>query len=227
MGHFFADKCGFVTVIPDYRLGPEARFPSGAQDIQLVVQWLMDNNDKFGGSQPSPLFMMGHSAGATHICTFLLHPEFSETRGRITGAEGTCPLRLRSSIFCSMPTSFRSHPYRALLLAAYYGETIDKDCPLGLLDACNDDMSISAILPGVQFLLLVGSLDPEDEILVYNKEFIERWRSGKCSSDVELEVQVMHGHNHVSPALSLGTSIPKEEVWGFEVAGFCNAATRS
>ncbi|SCO91766.1 uncharacterized protein FRV6_15894 [Fusarium oxysporum] len=228
LGHFFAEKCGFVTIIPDYRLVPEARFPSGGQDIEMVVKWLIENNDKIGGSHPRPLFMMGNSAGAVHLCTFLLHPSFAELRGKITSNSDTCPLQLKAAVFCSMPTSFRNPlPYLAPVLATYYGQTMEQDCPLGLLEACNKDRNISNVAPGVQFLLLYGSLDPEDEILACNKEFIELWRSGQGSTGVELEVQVMEGHNHISPPLALGTNISREEVWGFDVAGFCNAAARS
>ncbi|KAF5605827.1 isoprenylcysteine alpha-carbonyl methylesterase ICMEL2 [Fusarium pseudoanthophilum] len=228
LGHFFAEKCGFVTVIPDYRLVPEARFPSGGQDIEMVVKWLIDNNDKIGGSQPRPLFMMGNSAGAVHLCTFLLHPSFAELRGKITGNSDTSPLRLKAAVFCSMPTSFRNpRPYRAPVLARYYGDTIEQDCPLGLLEAYDKNKNVSDAAPEVQFLLLYGSLDPEDEILGCNREFIEQWRSGKGSSGIELEVQVMEGHNHISPPPALGTNISREEVWGFNVAGFCNAAAQS
>ncbi|KAF5610229.1 isoprenylcysteine alpha-carbonyl methylesterase ICMEL2 [Fusarium subglutinans] len=187
-----------------------------------------DNNDKIGGSQPRPLFMMGNSAGAVHLCTFLLHPSFAELRGKITGTSDTSPLQLKAAVFCSMPTSLRKpRPYRAPVLARYYGETVEQDCPLGLLEACNKDKTVSDAAPGVQFLLLYGSLDPEDEILGCNKVFIELWRSGKGSSGVELEVQVMEGHNHISSPPALGTNISREEVWGFNVAGFCNAAVRS
>ncbi|KAK2694803.1 hypothetical protein QWA68_005348 [Fusarium oxysporum] len=228
LGHFFAEKCGFVTIIPDYRLVPEARFPSGGQDIEMVLKWLIENNGKIGGSHPRPLFMMGNSAGAVHLCTFLLHPSFAELRGKITSNSDTCPLQLKAAVFCSMPTSFRNPlPYLAPVLATYYGQTMEQDCPLGLLEACNKDKNISNVAPGVQFLLLYGSLDPEDEILACNKEFIELWRSGQESTGVELEVQVMEGHNHISPPLALGTNISREEVWGFDVAGFCNAAARS
>ncbi|KAF5714825.1 isoprenylcysteine alpha-carbonyl methylesterase ICMEL2 [Fusarium mundagurra] len=227
-GHFFAEKCGFVTVIPDYRLVPEARFPLGGQDVEMTVKWLIDNNDKIGGSQPRPLFMMGNSAGAVHLYTSLLCPAFADLGSKITSNSGTSPLRIKAAVFCSMPTLFRNpHPYRAPVLATYYGETIEQYCPLGLLEACNKDKTVSDTAPGVQFLLLYGSLDPEDEILGFNREFIELWRLGKESSGVELEVQIMEGHNHISPPPALGTNISREEVWGFNIAGFCHAAARS
>ncbi|KAG9501762.1 hypothetical protein J7337_007453 [Fusarium musae] len=228
LGHFFAEKCGFITVIPDYRLVPEARFPSGGQDIEMAVKWLIDNNDKIGGPQPRPLSMMGNSAGAVHLCTILLHPSFAELRSKITGNSDTSPLRLKAAVFCSMPTSFRNpYPCRAPVLERYYGETIEHDCPLGLLEACDKNKNVSDAAPGVHFLLLYGSLDPEDEILGCNKEFIELSRSGKGSSGVELEIQVMEGHNHISPPPALCTNVSREEVWGFNVAGFCNAAAQS
>lgn len=104
---------------------------------------------------------------------------------------------------------------------------MEQDCPLGLLENCNKNKGVSDAAPGVKFLLLYGSLDPEDEILGCNKEFIELWRSSTGSSGAELEVQVMDGHNHISPPPALGTNIWREEVWGFNVAGFCNATARS
>ncbi|KAF4953569.1 hypothetical protein FGADI_5905 [Fusarium gaditjirri] len=194
----------------------------------MVVKWLIDNNDKIGGSHPRPLFMMGNWAGAVHLCTFLLHPSFAEFHGKITSTSDTCPLRLKAAFFCSMPTSFRDPlPYRAPVLATYYGHTMEQDCPLGLLKAFGKDRNIADVAPGVLFLLLYGSLDPENEILACNREFIELWQSGKGSMGIQLEAQVMEGHNHISFPTALGTNILKEEVWGFNVAGFCNAAARS
>ena len=38
IGHFYAEKLGYITVIPDYRLMSHgAKFPSGGEDVVLTV----------------------------------------------------------------------------------------------------------------------------------------------------------------------------------------------
>lgn len=60
---------GYVTVIPDYRVYPEARFAGFMQDGARAVAWTRRNIKRFGGD-PGRLFLMGHSAGA-HIAAML------------------------------------------------------------------------------------------------------------------------------------------------------------
>lgn len=54
---------GFVTVIPDYRIFPEVRFPAFVEDGAEALRWVTDNIEKFGGDHRR-LVVMGHSAGA-------------------------------------------------------------------------------------------------------------------------------------------------------------------
>ena len=54
---------GYVTVVPDYRVYPEVRYPGFLQDGAQAVRWAKDNAARFGGD-PDKLFVMGHSAGA-------------------------------------------------------------------------------------------------------------------------------------------------------------------
>jgi acetyl esterase/lipase len=60
---------GYVIVIPDYRVYPEARFPTFIEDAAQAVGWARDNAARIGGD-PSRLFLMGHSAGA-HIAAMV------------------------------------------------------------------------------------------------------------------------------------------------------------
>ncbi|MCW5736258.1 MAG: alpha/beta hydrolase [Enhydrobacter sp.] len=55
---------GIATIIPDYRLYPEVRFPTFLEDAALATQWA---GDRVGVAK---LFIMGHSAGA-HIALML------------------------------------------------------------------------------------------------------------------------------------------------------------
>jgi acetyl esterase/lipase len=60
---------GYVAVVPDYRIFPEARYPDFIEDGAKAVRWVKDNAQKFGGD-PDRLFLSGHSAGA-HIAAML------------------------------------------------------------------------------------------------------------------------------------------------------------
>lgn len=60
---------GFVVVLPDYRLYPEVKFPTFAEDAAHAVAWTRQHINNYGGN-PQQLFIMGHSAGA-HIAAML------------------------------------------------------------------------------------------------------------------------------------------------------------
>ncbi|MEO7749089.1 MAG: alpha/beta hydrolase [Sphingomicrobium sp.] len=54
---------GFVTVIPDYRLVPQVRFPVFVEDGAKAVKWTLDHIARFGGD-PRRIALSGHSAGS-------------------------------------------------------------------------------------------------------------------------------------------------------------------
>jgi arylformamidase len=58
-----------VGVTMNYRLAPEHRWPSGAEDVAAAVAWLAANVGARGGD-PSRIVLMGSSAGATHVAGF-------------------------------------------------------------------------------------------------------------------------------------------------------------
>ena len=60
---------GYVAVVPDYRIFPQARYPDFLEDGAQVVRWAKDNIGRFGGD-PDKIFLKGHSAGA-HIAAML------------------------------------------------------------------------------------------------------------------------------------------------------------
>lgn len=66
---------GFVTVIPDYRLYPQVRFPAFLEDAAAAVRWVHDHAADYGGD-PERIVLVGHSAGA-HIAAMLaLNPRW-------------------------------------------------------------------------------------------------------------------------------------------------------
>jgi acetyl esterase/lipase len=76
----WAAKSGFVGVNVTYRLAPQAMWPAAAEDLAAAVQWVADNIGSRGG-EPSRIYLMGHSAGAVHVASYVSHPEFYKIKG--------------------------------------------------------------------------------------------------------------------------------------------------
>jgi acetyl esterase/lipase len=68
IGQVFA-SLGLVTVVYDYRLFPEVRFPTYLEDAALAVRWAYDHAGNYGADKYTML-LAGHSAGA-HIAALL------------------------------------------------------------------------------------------------------------------------------------------------------------
>ncbi|MEM7620428.1 MAG: alpha/beta hydrolase [Pseudomonadota bacterium] len=60
---------GITTVIPDYRLFPDVKFPAFVEDAALAYQWVWENLVK-NNKNKRKIIVMGHSAGA-HIAALL------------------------------------------------------------------------------------------------------------------------------------------------------------
>ena len=76
---------GFVTIIPDYQLYPEVRFPTFLQDNAAAVRWARDHAAEFGGD-PNRIVLMGHSAGAYNASMLALDPRWLREAGVPDGA---------------------------------------------------------------------------------------------------------------------------------------------
>jgi acetyl esterase/lipase len=82
----WAVKNGFVGVNITYRLAPQFPWPAGAKDVAAAVQWVADKIGERGGD-PARIYLMGHSAGAVHVASYVSHPEFYKVRdGGLKGA---------------------------------------------------------------------------------------------------------------------------------------------
>jgi acetyl esterase/lipase len=60
---------GYVAVLPDYRVHPEAVYPTFVEDGAAALGWVRANIARHGGD-PERIVVMGHSAGA-HIAALL------------------------------------------------------------------------------------------------------------------------------------------------------------
>lgn len=70
--YWFARQ-GYLGINVEYRLAPEAAYPGGADDVASVMEWLARNATNYGGD-PAKLFLIGHSAGGTHVASFAYDP---------------------------------------------------------------------------------------------------------------------------------------------------------
>ncbi|WGS23434.1 MULTISPECIES: alpha/beta hydrolase [unclassified Bradyrhizobium] len=76
----WAVKNGFVGVNATYRLAPAFPWPAGPEDMGAIVQWVSEKIGERGGD-PARIFLMGHSAGAIHVASYVSHPEFHKVKG--------------------------------------------------------------------------------------------------------------------------------------------------
>jgi acetyl esterase/lipase len=73
-------RLGYVSVIPDYRLYPQVRFPLFLQDGAQAVAWVQQHAAEYGGD-PQRLVLMGHSAGAHMAAMLALNRHYLEAAG--------------------------------------------------------------------------------------------------------------------------------------------------
>lgn len=71
---------GFVTIIPDYRLYPEVRFPDFLDDSAAAVRWASDNAATYGGDGRR-IVLVGHSAGGYNAAMLALDGRYLRRAG--------------------------------------------------------------------------------------------------------------------------------------------------
>jgi acetyl esterase/lipase len=77
---------GIVTVIPDYRLYPEVRYPDFLKDNAAATAWALREAARLG-ADPKRVFVMGHSAGGYNAAMMAVD-------ARWLAAEGVKPRQL-------------------------------------------------------------------------------------------------------------------------------------
>jgi acetyl esterase/lipase len=79
VGQAFASR-GFVTVVPDYRLVPQVRFPDFLHDCAQALRWVQDNIAALGGDV-GRVHLSGHSAGAYNAMMIALDRRYGARAG--------------------------------------------------------------------------------------------------------------------------------------------------
>ncbi|EXK86389.1 hypothetical protein FOQG_09661 [Fusarium oxysporum f. sp. raphani 54005] len=207
VGHFFAGEHGVETIVMDYRLlSHGARFPSGGEDLQVAMDWVQ------GHYQGKSITLLGTSAGAIHLSTYLLGTGFKVSRDRLLQGSNN---KLVGAVLANMPIGFEGADRTTLQAAkSYFGDEDGKHAIALLQQAkLKGDFSLPHIL------VLNSELDP-DFVKAYNKTLMEELEGLNASS---VECKEIKGHNHFSPLLALGTGIDKEEDWGHQLISWVSS----
>lgn len=131
---------GYLTIIPDYRVHPEAVHPTFVEDAASAVKWVADNAARYGGNKDR-IVLMGHSAGA-HIASLVaLDPQFLKAVALDTSV-------IKGFVGLAGPYSFDPLEYR--VTRAVFGHLKDPQIARPVLYAAN---------PAPLMLLLHGGDD--------------------------------------------------------------------
>lgn len=137
---------GFVTVVPDYRVYPDALFPDFIFDAAKAVRWTRDHIERFGGD-PGRIFVMGHSAGAHIAAMLILDPRYLKSTAMAPG-------QLRGMIGLAGPYDFL--PLKSERLRFIFGPESEhwRSQPINFVDGSNPAMLLvtgaadRTVLPG-------------------------------------------------------------------------------
>ncbi len=108
---------GILTLIPDYRVYPQVRFPDFLDDAAEAVRWAQDHAAEHGGD-PGRLVLLGHSAGA-HIAAMLA------LDSQWLGGVGRAPQDLAGMAGLAGPYDFL--PIRDPVLQTIFGPETKRD----------------------------------------------------------------------------------------------------
>ena len=195
----FAALQGFVGLTITYRLAPAHKFPAGPEDLAAVVRWLKGNVAQYGGD-PDKIVLSGQSAGAAHVAGYVAHRAHHAVEGG-----GIAGAILMSGIYDTL--SCTANDFHR----AYYG-----DDPKGWGPASCMAGLINTAIP---LMLTVSEFDPED-FQRQAAQFVGAWGVAHAAYP---EMHYLAGHNHLSPAQSIGTELKAVERM---VAGFVRRVTR-
>lgn len=173
---------GIVTIVADYRLSPDVRYPVFLQDSALAMRWAVDNAQKYG-ADPSRIFVMGHSAGAYNSAMLALDK-------RWLGAVGLSPARLAGWIGLAGPYDFMPITDRLMQVAFEWPNTSPDSQPL---------FHASSASPPA--LLLA----PEHDSVVNSQRSTLGMAQRLKSSGVRVESELYNTVNHVTIVAALAS----------------------
>jgi acetyl esterase/lipase len=193
----WAVRNGFVGVNMTYRLAPQAKWPAGAEDIGSAVQWVT-NNIGGRGADPARIYLMGHSAGAVHVASYVSHPEFYKVKGG--GLAGAITV---SGLYdlTAMPLG---NPERA-----YFGADSSRYA---------EDSSLQGLLTTkIPLMIVAAEMDPP--VFVRQFELLKNATCKRASGCAR--ALILPQHSHMSEVYSINTADTRlsNEILDFVKAG--------
>ena len=175
----YLSQHGIVAVNADYRLAPKVTWPAESQDVGALVAFLKKNAVKYGGD-PRRIVLIGHSAGANIVASYVL-----DKRIYPKGGPGVAAAIL-VSLPASRPSGVRQQDQ------VYYGDTsvIPQRVPGPFLEKSKLPMMLATAEYDPVFLA-PEAYDFAGRICV---------RDGKCPAFFYVK-----GHNHISEIGSVGS----------------------
>ncbi len=167
---------GMVGVNINYEVAPKATYPAVQKSLAAVVAWARTNALMHGGD-PNRIFLMGHSAGASHVAAYLATPEFHPAGG--VGVKGA----ILSSGALDAGIS-PNNPY--FVPADRYGKL---DFVPGLM---------ASKLP---LLVFYAEFDPDFASLS-----AQRFAKESVKAPVKPRILLNKDHGHMSESYSIGTA---------------------
>ncbi|ODT67454.1 MAG: alpha/beta hydrolase [Pelagibacterium sp. SCN 63-23] len=170
---------GFITVIADYRLVPEVRYPDFLADSANALRWVQDNIAAYGGD-PNRLFLAGHSAGAYNAVMLALDPSFLKEYGVTMPILGVGAL--------SGPYDF--YPFEYFEVQEAFGQAPNPEGtqPINLITADSPPM-----------YLATGTTDP-----IVRMQNTERFAGRLRAQGVWVTTQYYEGFGHMEPVIAMG-----------------------
>jgi len=215
VGAYFSRK-GFTTVIPDYRITPEAVFPDPSKDARDAIVWITENPHSlsygsFTSAGLDSIFVMGHSAGAITVSTMVLLSLLPESvQSLLKGA-------ILIAGAYAWDTEVEGVPGIPPEVTNQFFGSVDKakeNTPLPLLETFPKD-KLSALPP----ILIAHAESEPDSFLRVGKRFHDA-----LSTLTEKQVPkiIGRGHNHISTTFALMSG--QGEQWADELAVWIQAA---
>jgi acetyl esterase/lipase len=176
----WAARHGMVGVNINYRLAPANKWPAGAEDVGLAIDWIGGNIGKFGGD-PRRIFLWGHSVGATHVADYLAHRRglVKKSRPGVTGA-----------ILSSGQIYDMTGPN---VSKAYFGDEETRYPAMASLPGL--------VKSGTPLMITVAELDPPAFRNQTDTLKAALNKAGRRPTSIELA-----GHSHISEIYAIGTS---------------------
>lgn len=191
IGWYFARE-GVLTVLPNYRLAPNSKWPSGPQDVAAVFHWLLHNVQRFGGA-PDRIVLMGESAGAAHVAAATLSSSF------LSAASGS---QMAGAVLLSGPYNTR---LEGLARSQFGVPTPDprNEAYFGIDPAVWDAASIVDHVNAKPFPLLIGFA--ERDLIQMQVQAGELFARLVSRHGFAPQLLMVREHNHFSQGFSIGT----------------------